>query len=321
MSKCNFKAKEAIKAATQSARRAVEEHAARTGVKIKRRTLNKDEVKQASSNKFTEVTNSFERLGKELERRFRGQSMFNKNEVKILHNNVRSTLRIEDPNVNVVDWINEVPSLAPIRAQQAREAFTREFDTMAQRVEDLNTDNPSDKNFVAGKQIIADTKDEMEALMDWTAMLNDNRYTDLAKLDPRWSMLSREYEEAMDVATRDAIHKSYDAMSQRLISNQFGKLTESLGTKLFRSKVPLAEWMAMNILEMPMGTGGAVKRTNTAAVVSQIMQAEIEVPLNKAYFDMMTEAAKELGYGRAKRLMMQWEMLTTRKWSRTSTNK
>jgi len=311
--KVSAKAREAIESATLHAQRAVEAQAARRGVKVQRRAATKEAFTSKTRERYTNTTGGFNRLGKKMHRLLKGKlsHAINKDELTRALNKALDSVGIDmiadDSGIrkHVIDWINSDPSKAAVRAQKVREAITRAYDDLAERLEDTNTGNPADKEFLQAKRIIAETKDEMEALIDWTGMVNDSSYVDLVNLDPRWALLSKEYETALGAETREAIHKAYNSMAQRAVSNQFGTLTQSLGTKLFRSRVPLAEWMAMNILEMPAGTGGVVKRSQTAAVVSQIMQAEIEVPLNKAYFDMMSDAAKELGYGRMKRLMLR----------------
>ena len=110
--------------------------------------------------------------------------------------------------------------------------------------------------------------DEIDSALDWIGMVHATPFEDVAKMSPKWGTLSSEFEKGLG-ADRQAIKDQYNSPAQRAISNTLGKLTESLSSKLVRSDVPLAEWFAMNILELPTGTGGVVTRADSAALLSR----------------------------------------------------
>jgi len=163
MTTCNTdKARAAVSAATLAARRAVESAAARRGIKVKRRVLANDHIKGKTKERFDGTRQKQTKLDKKLTKLLnRGLVMsLGKNVLKDITDKVFDRLPIgmvsEDSatRMHLVDWINSDPAKATLRAQQAREAYTKVYNETLERIEDLNTGHPADKDFLAAKDII-----------------------------------------------------------------------------------------------------------------------------------------------------------------------
>lgn len=301
----------ALQAAAREARKAVETRAVREGLKVKRKAISKE---KAHASSVKSLNAAIDKLGtKELAKILHSLNITSTSDVmpKILGRLGIVGVKGTDPAEAIAKYINANPKKAKTRATHVRDVITHEYHKARQSLEDAYTGNPADKNFLRAKEILKTSQDRMEATADWIGMLNSERYADLAAIDPRWALLSREYEEGMGAANRAILQEQYQQLAQRFISNQFGTLTESLSSRLVRTQVPLAEWVALNILELPAGTGGKIARNDTAAVLSQMMEAELQVPLNKAWFKLMDDEALDMGYGRLKRMFLRTQGANT----------
>ena len=321
--KASQQARLGVEASAMAAKRAIEAAAARKGHKVIRKALRDETVDARVQKRFQDTLDSHKKTGRKIEDLLKQRGVhLAKGEVEAtikealeeLGIRTRALVDIEDFEKNVGKVIDEgeefVKFIKPEEGRTAvvqyvRENITKALNNLSEKIEDLHIGNPADREFLEAKRLLRDMQDEMESIVDWAGMLQDKTYSDLTKLDARWALLSDEYEVSMGAAGREALSEAYEKLSQRFISKQFGALTQSLSARLVRTKVPLAEWMALNILELPAGTGGKIARNETAAITAQMMEADIVVPLNKAWFNMMDEAALELGLGRFRRAILR----------------
>lgn len=298
----------AIEANTLQTVRALEAAAARQGVKVVRRVKERGKIEANIKNRLEKLipdnthkqfTSLLERLG------------VKEPSINMRAGFTRMVQRLNIPTEGktarqaLSDWILADPKKVTQRATMIRETITTEFNKLSDDLEFNYIGNPKDKDFLAAKKILRDQQDELESTFDWAGMVHTKQFADLDKLDPRWALLSQEFEDSIEPGVMKEIHQLYNSMAQKFISKQFGTLTESLAAKLIRTKVPLANHMAMTILELPAGTGGRIARNQTAAILAQMHESRITVPLEIAWRDMMEDAARDLGKGRIGRSLLQ----------------
>jgi len=290
----------AIEANSLQAIRALEAAAARQGVKVVRRTVKRSEVIDTMSARINKLIP--DRVDKEFGKIANKLNFIQPNMgMQAGFKNVIRQLGIKAEGVNarqaVIDHILANPKKVQQRATTFRENITSEFNRMSEDMSLKYTGHPNDKDFLRAKELLRQTQEELEFTMDWAAMNWQRQASDLNKLDPRWALLSDEYEQSITPEVRKQIHEMYDSFSQRLVKNQFGRLTRSLGSDLISTKVPLAEWQAMNIFELAPGLGGLIDRPATAVIRAEMHMSEILTPALVDYNDLMDEAGKALGKG------------------------
>ena len=141
-----------------------------------------------------------------------------------------------------------------------------------------------------------DAYKKVRADIQWSVMAVRDRNAAEVAMDPEWALLSREFRDSMgdDLATLDEI---YNSTFNKVLRNQFGGFTRSYAGELAASQSPLAQWLALNIFELPGGTGGKVKRRETAAITMEMYMAEAAHPVNAAWIKAVRAEAQDTGIG------------------------
>ena len=301
--KVTTRAVAAINAAADMARRATEAKAERVGVKPTRTAVDPQVATTKAKEHFDNTSVNVGKLGKQIEATLKNHGIkLSRGGMSKLMSRVFKDLPLVKTTddgtgktvTHIVDWITSGNhKVAVERAQDAREAVTREFLRLRDEIEDSNLWDASDPKFLEAKRQLAELQDQLESTLDWAGMLKGNIHRDVSNLPPKWALLSKEFEDSMgdDI---ELLYGAYEKLSQRFISKQFGRLTESLSAKLVRTRVPLATYIATHVLELPAGTGGTVDRKQTAAILARMFEEEHTTVLNKAWLTMMdAEAAHQ----------------------------
>ena len=92
---------------------------------------------------------------------------------------------------------------------------------------------------------------------------------------------------------RQKLHDQFSKPLQQLISKSFGIFTESLSSRMIRSKSALAEWAAFNIFNVPSGTGGMISGKDSATLVQRNMMSLAMHNLNQARVKALFEYAAD----------------------------
>lgn len=118
--------------------------------------------------------------------------------------------------------------------------------------------------------------------MEWSILAHKDRNAAQIALDPEWSLMSRDFQEAMG-GDLDVLDEIYNSGFNKTLRNQFGGFTRSYAGELAASKTSLAQWAALNIFELPGGTGGKIARNETAAISMEMFEAKAVHPVNVAW--------------------------------------
>ena len=250
----------AIEATSMAATRAAEAAGVRKGIKIKRAKLDKESIDKNVRERFDNLDSTVTKRTKRISTilKERGVHIDNANIPAVVKDALKKAgVAIDSTDslgAQIIQKIKGIgkdhPDSVGTRVQHMRENVTNDLDDLHQRMEDAYVGHPGDATWIEAQQLLKDIKDELESTLDWAGMVNDSLYSDLVKIDPRWSLLSKSYEDSMGKEGRKILQEQYQALSQKLISNQFGSLSESLSSKFVKTQVPLAEWMSLNILEL-----------------------------------------------------------------------
>lgn len=150
--------------------------------------------------------------------------------------------------------------------------------------------------------------------------LNDIEAQLSGAVDSSWTQSRNPFEDATEMsqlfldATTDEMgdidfemlaRQFNDSKAQSLIKHQFGGLTESVASRLIKSKVPGAIIFTLNLLETPSGFGGEMVRNSTAAIRGQMLHQRSLYKVATAYSELLDGAAKDLDWGRKKRFILQ----------------
>ncbi|MCP4340891.1 MAG: hypothetical protein GY799_18875 [Desulfobulbaceae bacterium] len=139
---------------------------------------------------------------------------------------------------------------------------------------------------------LEDAYKSVRADVQWATLANKERKIAQVALDPEWALMSHEFAKAVDLGTLDEL---YNSTFNKTLRNQFGGFTRSYAGELAASRTPLAQWAALNIFELPGGTGGKLARNETAAISMEMFEAAATHPVNVAWDKAVREEAKAMG--------------------------
>jgi hypothetical protein len=94
---------------------------------------------------------------------------------------------------------------------------------------------------------------------------------------------------------REKLHAQFTKPLQWLLSRSFGIFTESLSSRMIRSKSALAEWAAFNLFNVPSGTGGMIAGRDSATLLQKGMLGDPMNKLNKARVKALFEYSTDVG--------------------------
>ena len=198
---------------------------------------------------------------------------------------------------------NKITSILKLPEADQLPALTKlneDFDVMFNNIREMYDATPGSieaDDLVLVNNLIDDVRDKFLSVADYVAMIKAHPHEDLVKLNPKWAMLSAKWEESVSPEVRAAVRDGFNTGTQKVISNQFGALTNSMSSRLIRSGSPLAEFFAHNILEVPTGTGGAMARQDTAAILAVQWDQQFIHKTNTAWEKAIRAHATARGQG------------------------
>ena len=266
-------------------KRAVIEKAKIAGVKPRTKATDV-EVNQATYKKFKDYQKRINRIDFEL-------------------NAILKAAGIEDRNIMSPTIGKSFKQAGVVGYKNLRDAMKKDK-TLGQRLEvimDSNMERVIDDIYHRAPNADAElyrALDEaykkVRADVTWAKLAIEERNIAQVAMDPEWSLMSREFQESMgnDMAVLDEL---YNSTFNKVLRNQFGGFTRSYAGELAASRTPLAQWAALNIFELPGGTGGKVARRETAAITQEMYMAEATHPVNAAWIKAVRAEAKDAGIG------------------------
>lgn len=135
---------------------------------------------------------------------------------------------------------------------------------------------------------------KVRADIQWARLAAQDRNAAQVAMEPEWGLMSREFVESMN-GDLDILDDIYNGTLNRGLRNQFGAFTRSYAGELAASKTPLAQWAALNIFELPGGTGGKLARNETAAISMEMFESAATHPVNVAWDKAVRAEAKAQG--------------------------
>ena len=184
-----------------------------------------------------------------------------------------------------------------------QDGFPVEFDKVKQALSEVDAKNIRIERAMDTLQALEDIEFQVNGAIDLATMYARNPYEEMLELSPQFVQQTEAFSNSTD---RNVINEQFaDDKLQNTVKNQFGKLTESMSSKLMKSKVPGAQMFAMFILETPSGFGGEIVRPNTASIRADMLHKRSIHEVNTAYRDMLDKIAEIEGWSPLKRQIMQ----------------
>lgn len=148
------------------------------------------------------------------------------------------------------------------------------------------------------KQLLSEL-DEAERMVreqiELANVLARNPYEDALIVKAEWAQIAEEWRKQGDMA--ELGRQFQESTAQSAVKHQFGRLTESLSSRLIKSGGPMAQWFTYNILETPSGFGGKVKRHELgAAVYSETLDNRSRKPVLDTWMSTVREFGNEQGW-------------------------
>ena len=267
------------------AKRAVVEKAKIAGVKP-RMVASTVEVNQAVYGKFKKYQKKINRLDFEL-------------------NEILKAAGVEDRNILSPVVGKSFKQVGVVGYKQLRDALKKDIElgtrlsvtldeNMQRMVDDIYSKAPH-----AGPELYealdAATR-KVRADVQWAQLAIKDRNPGQIAMDPEWALMSADYVKMMG-GDLDVLDELYNTVSAKILRNQFGPIARSYAGELAASRTPLAQWAALNIFELPGGTGGKLKRQETAAISMEMFMSEAVHPVNVAWDKAVRAEAKEMGLG------------------------
>ena len=179
------------------------------------------------------------------------------------------------------------------------DALSQNFEAMKYDLDAHPTLTPAQVNALSLE--IDAAAQQVSQQMDLAKTIASNPYEDAVVTQAQWSQISAGWRESADMAELE--RQFVDNKTQSLVKHQFGKLTESLSTRLIKSGAPIAQWFTHNVLETPAGFGGKMDRNPLTAVIhAENLDNQARRPMLLAWETMMRETADAENWSWIKRV-------------------